>query len=1296
MRFLKILVLLNLAIGFIVMSNIWSINKVQATTSVTISLKNTTKAYNGTTLGMGGTVFPFGYHSSWQVKDFNDDDLNAIMTKFKKTGATYVRLWVDGSWWEPVNDDSDPNTFNDSGFTWNSTEMQCLYKYIQAFKDVGVDCYVDVMSQDPRLMYPWLLAAEDFGCGPKRSMVGEYAENVAAVVRQLCIVKGLTNVKYISIAGEPNNFFQDELGDNLTNYKNCITALHSRLYNENLLQYVKVIAPEIGYNDADAGEWIENLATDINSSIDAYTIHSGQTKAEAIDGSYCNLLTSFIDKIKAHDPNGADKPFMITDYTPSGTIRRAEDGLNSVALICNGLRTGVSTFGRWSFAEDIWTWPCLANQTSTSFGDHGYGIIGSKQENYTPKPAYKAIALAYKFLPKDSTTYKATTTNESIIPAMIKTSDGKYTIVLVNWSSSDANATFMLDSSISETFRKYRFNSADMGLMDKFGEIPTSFGTITVNGTSFTDTVPANSIYFYTNIPDSTAPGQTVGLSASSPDFTKATLTWTARTDSDLAYYRIYRSETSGFTPSLSNKVGEIWVKSGDTPTFTDKNIDQFKTYYYKVSAVDTSENEGAFSEQASVTIGGETYSNTLSVTDNTTYGYYEINADYEGGYKVRVYKKAGVIGYLQDKLGHSRQNLSFDLYSVPMALKYSSSAYSEKVQNGGAESGSNNPYNWYNWNDQNGTFTWDGNVKHSGSYSLKMYNSSTAANSCWYQNIGSVTPLTVYQVSYWCKTDSVTGPTDAGRGCYLNFQFFDSNGTSIKSAGGYDSIVNTGTNDWLYFTSSVTAPPGAVSAQVSCMLYGNSGTAWFDDISIRELPVNAITGQRPNLYQADSVTYNNISSGHKQIVTVVGSETLYYDFYSDRIEMKVIGPNPGGYYIEDGGIVPRNVAAAYWSDGTESVMSDTWAGTTVTKNTTSLMIYQPSSPQTICYQFASSKPVTLVNGSRFRGYYPRFQVNSNEVFILKFNKKLDNSNGSAEAGTTVPSDWNTWNQSGYGSFTWDSAVYHWGSKSLKTTNTQTDNSAWYSIVNNINQRRTYRLSGWLKTSSVSGANGAFLYVQTQDSSGTVTGNYITPYITGTNDWKRYELTFNPPAGTTKLLVHGCLYNATGTAWFDDFELNYADNGLYNAGGETGSSNPTDWNTWSSSGTPFTWDSSTYNTGKRSLKIDNTSNQYSCWYMDMTNLQISKEYEFGGWIKTSGVVAGSFGAEIEAIALDSNGNWIAAQITSVLSETNNWTYVTGKITLPPMTQKVQLQAQLYGVNGTAWFDDLFIRLVDKS
>ena len=98
--------------------------------------------------------------------------------------------------------------------------------------------------------------------------------------------------------------------------------------------------------------------------------------------------------------------------------------------------------------------------------------------------------------------------------------------------------------------------------------------------------------------PDTTAPAAPRDLTTV-PGDGQVTLTWSPNTEPDLSHYVIYRSITSGFTPTSSDSVGR--VDKPDT-TFTDTGLINGMTYYYRISAVDKVGNESDFSEEAQAT----------------------------------------------------------------------------------------------------------------------------------------------------------------------------------------------------------------------------------------------------------------------------------------------------------------------------------------------------------------------------------------------------------------------------------------------------------------------------------------------------------------------------------------------------------------------------------------------------------------------------------------------------------------------------------------------------------------------
>ncbi len=83
------------------------------------------------------------------------------------------------------------------------------------------------------------------------------------------------------------------------------------------------------------------------------------------------------------------------------------------------------------------------------------------------------------------------------------------------------------------------------------------------------------------------------------PTLAKVTITWEANSEADMAGYKIYMSMNSTFQDPP--------VVLGLVTTYTVENITRGRTYYFAVSAFDTSGNESEKSETRQITIPMET-----------------------------------------------------------------------------------------------------------------------------------------------------------------------------------------------------------------------------------------------------------------------------------------------------------------------------------------------------------------------------------------------------------------------------------------------------------------------------------------------------------------------------------------------------------------------------------------------------------------------------------------------------------------------------------------------------------------
>jgi fibronectin type 3 domain-containing protein len=126
---------------------------------------------------------------------------------------------------------------------------------------------------------------------------------------------------------------------------------------------------------------------------------------------------------------------------------------------------------------------------------------------------------------------------------------------------------------------------------------PNQSITVTVQFAPTAGGAVTGSVVLTSDASNSPSTVATSGTGVASTPHTVA-LNWTASTGSNIAGYNVYRGTTAnGPYPTKLN------ASLVDTVQFTDNGVTSGQTYYYVVTAVDTSNDESAFSNQASAII---------------------------------------------------------------------------------------------------------------------------------------------------------------------------------------------------------------------------------------------------------------------------------------------------------------------------------------------------------------------------------------------------------------------------------------------------------------------------------------------------------------------------------------------------------------------------------------------------------------------------------------------------------------------------------------------------------------------
>src|SRR5262245_14127237 len=138
-----------------------------------------------------------------------------------------------------------------------------------------------------------------------------------------------------------------------------------------------------------------------------------------------------------------------------------------------------------------------------------------------------------------------------------------------------------------------------------------------------------------------------------------------------------------------------------------------------------------------------------------------------------------------------------------------------------------------------------------------------------------------------------------------------------------------------------------------------------------------------------------------------------------------------------------------------------------------------------------------------------------------------------------VPKGWlHRGNQPESYEMTVDKTVIHSGSGSARIRFIGPKTEGFGSLMQifkaNKFQRKRLRLSAWMKTEE---ADAAQLWMRMDGPSTVLAFDHMdNRRVTGTTQWRRYEVVLDVPAETQKI-AFGALVQGRGTAWVDDFDV---------------------------------------------------------------------------------------------------------------------------------------------------------------
>jgi len=433
-----------------------------------------------------------------------DDWRNIVVRRVEMMNIQRFRVMLQPHWWEPVNDNSDPQVADQSAFTFESPEMKSVYAVLDLAQRTGASVtlvvwgcpayctFVDesTPSQGQRHFLcnkngtNWVTAPEDNE---------EFAENFSAVVKHLIEDKGYTCVKEVTPFNEPDgNVCEPE------QYIQIVKAMDRRFRKDG-------IRDKVHFNLSDNTDcrrfFLKECADSLADYADMFNSHTYMCGYESPNSYALGWEKDNIEVVKKtgkHHFVGEFGSNLCVGASRQKDINWYKRGVLITRNCLNFLNAGAVGASYWSLIDQYYNRNASYNEMqqlglwrykkSVYQGADAEGCV----EDYQPRPNYYAYSLLTRFVRKGDEVFPLDLHNEYAAGSAFRSQDGKWTYVFANGSDEDVEFSLfnVNDKSLGEC-DVYRYMEQDL---PKDDAMISSNGVLKASGKRYKVTLPAQSV----------------------------------------------------------------------------------------------------------------------------------------------------------------------------------------------------------------------------------------------------------------------------------------------------------------------------------------------------------------------------------------------------------------------------------------------------------------------------------------------------------------------------------------------------------------------------------------------------------------------------------------------------------------------------------------------------------------------------------------------------------------------------------------------------------------------------------
>ena len=429
-----------------------------------------------------------------------------VVKRCTQMGVQRYRVMVLPNWWEPYNDDNDPDNFNWDAFTFDSKEMESLYAVLDLAENTGADvtlvlwgCHIAANTIELGNLGRHFLADDGDNWVTGTNNPEEFAESFTALLKYLVETKGYTCIEELTPYNEP-----DGNTTSFSNYARDCRALNAKLKAEGLRNSVKL---NLSDNIDTDRNWLSATASGIGEIADLFNSHTyifgyDTPNSKIIEWEKANIEAvavtgkhHFVGEFGSNETMGA---------TRQKDINRYERGVLMARQVVNYLNAGAVGASYWSLIDQyylryegyaqmqqlgLWIYKNNAYQAADLAGIKG---------DYTCRPQYYAYSTLLSFIRKGSRLYPIKTGNNFVAATAVCTAKGEWTYVIANGSDKDMD--YRLENKAEGGMKECDVYQYIKGGLPKDDSLLEPIMSIRGGERGFCLHVPANSVLVLTQI----------------------------------------------------------------------------------------------------------------------------------------------------------------------------------------------------------------------------------------------------------------------------------------------------------------------------------------------------------------------------------------------------------------------------------------------------------------------------------------------------------------------------------------------------------------------------------------------------------------------------------------------------------------------------------------------------------------------------------------------------------------------------------------------------------------------------